>query len=130
MPCLAVRLLLKDQIVQHDLPRCISGIVHRSDPRQLVSGLHMLRNALHLRHLLDQELQHLICLTVNFVEMVYQLAGGFQIDIGHSAVHLQILEPYTAKAPISRAFRGYHQVGQVVVSVLVVCNFLCVTVLF
>ena len=53
MPCLAVWLLLKDQIVQHNLPRCISGIVHRSDPRQLVSGLHMLRNALRLRHLLN-----------------------------------------------------------------------------
>lgn len=74
-------------------------------------------------------MQHLVCLTINLIEMMCQLTGGFQIDIGHSTVLFQILELHTTKASVSRFFPGYHQIGQAVLSILTVCNFHYVIVL-
>lgn len=55
------------------------------------------------------EMQHLVCLTINLVEMMCQLTGGFQIDIGHSTVLFQILELHTTKASVGcRLFLRYH----------------------
>ena len=54
-----------------------------------------------LNKVYSNEYRHTYCFTVDLIEMLRQLTGRFQIDIGRSAVLFQILEPHTAKASIS-----------------------------
>ena len=110
-----------------DVERTLTG--QETDPEKVVTAQKALdvEFSAKLRGFNDEEVDAEID---RLIEMLRQLTGRFQIDIGRSAVLFQILEPHTAKASIGcRFFLGYCQIRQVVISVLAICNFHCVTVL-
>ena len=79
-----------NQFAVHNFLRSVANAVRSLDPFHLICGLKLLGNALALRHLPDQQLQHGIGLLVELSQVASELTFGGQLRIDMPLSALQI----------------------------------------
>lgn len=101
--------------MQRDFFCGIANVVHSTNPRHLVAGLHCLVYILFLRHLFDQSGKHFFGLLVDLRNMLIQLAAQQQAVIECAAVVVRIFPVPSAPDADAPAFRD-SQAGQIIVA--------------